>query len=190
MDALPTPVPAPSDEDLVIPWLQMDGEPQDAYNLFSKYYLALGPSRTLLKAYMTWLKMEHPDKAEKYALTPKNSATIEWSHYARAWSWRARAQIFDEVTFRNAQHVVAEARTELLSHAADAARALVAKLIDPRLGVAAAKEILDRVGLPAASIVGVANLTPFTSDDLAEARREVAAWEAQFKVTPLNDSSG
>jgi len=177
------------DDSLSFPWLHMEGEPEDAYRMFKTYYLPLGPSRTLLKAFMAYLTTERPEDALKYMDNPKMSAAPQWSFWASAWSWRARGHAHDEMTYRGAQLAVAEAREKLLASAGQAADALILSLTNPRLAVAAAKEILDRVGLPAASIIGVANLTPYTADDLEAARREVKEWEAQVKPQVI-DSNG
>lgn len=62
-----------------------------------------------------------------------------------------------------------------------AARALVENLKNPRLAVAAAKEILDRGGLPGTHLVGVGRVEPYTADDLRSAEEAVNKWEKQIR---------
>lgn len=164
-------------DDLNVPWNQLDGEPDEVYDLFTRFYLPLGPSRTLLKAYLMFLAETQPAKSEKYAVVGKASADPKWSLWANGWNWRTRAQAFDSMQYTAAMATVQEARRIILENVARAAQALVDKLDDPRLGVAAAKELLDRGGLPAASVVGHANLTPFTTDDFNRASRELEEWQ-------------
>lgn len=173
------PLPSgPSDGDsLDLPWAQLADEPDEVYELFSKYYLPLGPARTLLRAYLMFLAEKDPDKAAKYSVIGKESADPKWSMYSSGWNWRMRAQAFDAFQYASAAATVQEARRIILENTANAAKALVDKLGDPRLAVAAAKELLDRGGVPAASVVGHANLTPFTTDDLNRASKELETWQ-------------
>ena len=61
--------------------------------------------------------------------------------------------------------------------------------------MAAAKEILDRGGLPGTHLVGVGRIEPYTADDLRKAEADVSDWEKRIRgdtvvvnVEPSNNS--
>lgn len=167
------------------PWEQRDGEPWMWYQRFIQYFLPQGPGRSIYKAYELMVATEHPDvaKAREEASKLKSTATTNWSKKATEWDWRERSKAFDRFTYKAAQANVDSARIILLDSAAEAARALKSALANPRLQVAAAKEILDRVGLPGTVNVGVSAVEKFTADELKAAEEEVDVWERQT-LTP------
>lgn len=163
-------------------WLQEPGEPSLWYRRFMLYYLPLGPSRNLTRAYMKCLEAEEPEKAaKKKASKHYVNAMSNWSDKSREWKWRERAEMFDMYNVGEYLAYVDQARETLMRNAQMAAQALVANLDNPRLGVAAAKEILDRVGLPSTHLVGVGKIEPYSADDLKKAEAEVADWENKIR---------
>lgn len=176
-------------------WLQMEGESDLWYRRFIAYYVPLGPSRNLTRAYMKFLKVEDPEKAKKYAQTKGflQSASI-WSEMSRRYQWRERAEAFDLYNMSESMSYVDQARETLLKNADAAAKALVDSLTSPRLAVAAAKEILDRAGLPGTHIIGVGKIEPYSADDLKRAETEAAEFERSLRdgtvidVKPVPDA--
>lgn len=171
----------------VVPWLQMEKEPDIWYSRFLKYYVALGPARSLLKAMLACYQAEDPVKYDQMVKNGRQSASGPWGEMSRAWMWRERARAYDGIRYQEAQKVVEQARTTIIENTQKAAQALVDSLANPRLAVAAAKEILDRGGLPG-TVVRENRVVPFTADELAAAHREVEEWERQ--LTPKSDESG
>lgn len=167
---------------IVVPWLQVENEPAMWYRRFMMYYLPLGPNRNLTRAYLKWLETEKPEKAAaKKATRAFINTSKEWSVHARKWKWRERAEAFDLHCSSEIFGYVDQARETLMKSANDAAEALVNNLTSPRLGVSAAKEILDRVGLPSTHLVGVGKIDPYSADELHRAEREVADWEKNIR---------
>jgi len=165
-----------------IAWLQRDEEPTEWYRRFMSYYLPLGPSRNLTRAYLRYLETEEPDKA----FTKKTSkgyinTSPQWSEMARIWQWRERAEAFDLYTSSENFSYVDKARDILFKSTEAAALALVENLKNPRLAVSAAKEILDRGGLPSTHLVGVGRIEPYTADDLRKAEEDVNNWEKRIR---------
>jgi len=167
---------------IVAPWLQVDDEPIMWYRRFMMYYLPLGPNRNLTRAYFKWLETEKPEQAAKMKATRAFVNTSRnWSVQARTWKWRERAEAFDLHCSSEIFGYVDQARETLMKSANEAAEALVSNLTSPRLGVSAAKEILDRVGLPSTHLVGVGKIDPYSADELHRAEREVADWEKEIR---------
>jgi hypothetical protein len=162
-------------------WNQMPGEPDEWYEKFVKYYLELGPGRTLLRAYVAFKKDTNP------SYRAPNSAPVNWTMAAGDWEWRMRSQDYDTYNYEGLVGDVQSARNVLLISAVEAAETLRGALKDPRLKVAAAKEILDRSGVPAVSVHDIRS-TPFTADELAKAHEELKEWERQTK--PKSDENG
>ena len=71
------------------PWEQMNGEPHRWFNLFNEYRL-LGVSRSLRKLY-------RKKRAEKGMedIPDHYGAPTNWTHYAREWKWKERAEAWD-----------------------------------------------------------------------------------------------
>ena len=167
---------------VVAPWLQVDKEPIFWYRRFMTYYLPLGPNRNLTRAYLKWMETEKPEQAaRKKASRAFINTGREWSVMARDWKWRERAESFDLHCSSEIFGYVDQARTTLMKAANDAANALIANLANPRLGVAAAKEILDRVGLPSTHLIGVGKIEPYSADELRKAEEDVANWEKNIR---------
>jgi len=175
------------DEELQAAWLQMDKEPDLWYQRFVKYYLPLGIGRTLLKALMAYYQTEEPEKYELALMNARQSVGMTWSQMASAWLWRDRAKQYDAIRFQEASKSIDQARTIILENTGKAAQTLVTSLDNPRTAVAAAKEILDRGGIPG-TIVRENRVVPFTADELARAREEVGEWEN--KLQPKSDVNG
>lgn len=171
-----------SRDNVEIVWLQQEEESDLWYRRFMSYYLPLGPSRNLTRAYVRWLETEKPEKAEeKKSAKGYINITKEWSAIARRWQWRERADAFDLYTAGENFAYVDKARELLLRSTEAAAQALVENLKNPRLAVSAAKEILDRGGLPGTHLVGVGHIEPYTADDLRKAEEDVNKWEKQIR---------
>lgn len=167
-------------EQIEIPWLQKEGEPDKWYRIFMTYYLTLGPSRNLTRAYLRYLEKERPDKE----ITKETAADVrmrDWATAQREWNWRMRAEAFDLYSSSENFVYVDKARDILIQSTVKAAETLVKSLDSPRHAVAAAKEILDRGGLPGTHLVGVGRIEPYTADDLHRAERELAEWEDQIR---------
>lgn len=175
------------EEKVEYPWLQMEHEPDVWYRRFAKYYIALGPARTLLKAMMAYYQTEEPSQYELILMNPRQSASSDWSKMSNLWMWRFRAREYDRIRYMEAQGVIDQARTTIVENTNKAALALVEALENPRLKVAAAKEILDRGGIPGVA-VRESRVVPFSADELAKAHREVSDWERQLQQK--SESSG
>lgn len=162
-----------------IAWLQMPEEPEGWYNRFVAYYLPLGPTRNLTRAYLKFLATNNPKQLDK--VNASGNIVSGWSEHANLWHWRERADAFDLYNASESFAYVDKARNILLQGTEAAAQALVENLKSPRLAVAAAKEILDRGGLPGTHLLGVGRVEPYTADDLHKAEKEVAEWEKQIR---------
>jgi hypothetical protein len=165
-------------------WQQMDNEPWLWYQRFIKYFLPQGPGRSLYKAYELMVATERPDVSKARLENPEAKKTTNitsWGIHARDWNWRERSKEFDKYTFRAANAEVDAARITLLSSANKAANALVSALANPRLQVAAAKEILDRAGLPGTTNVALGPIDKFTADEFRRAESEIDDWERKLE---------
>lgn len=167
-------------EELVIanPWTQMVDEPDEWYDKFTTYYLAMGYGRTLTKAFEQYVLAEHPEKKDVVLVRGTHTAPSSWSVMSNRYNWRKRAQAWDAERAKDLASTVTEARTLLQETTVEAVMTLRKALTNPRTAVAAAKEILDRGGVPAVTVHQV-KLVPFTADDLAEARSEIEEWMSQ-----------
>lgn len=177
-------------EKIEIPWLQMEGEPDQWYRMFMAYYLTLGPSRNLTRAYLRCMEKERPHKKQVTEGT-NLSVMVEWSEAARLWKWRNRAEAFDLHSSSENFLYVDKARDILIQGTVKAAETLIAALDVPRTAVAAAKEILDRGGLPGTHLIGVGRIEPYTADDLHRAEQDLEEWENKIrgKVIDVDASS-
>lgn len=177
-------------ESINIVWLKQDEESDLWYRRFISYYLPLGPSRNLTRAYMKCLSVEKPEiVAAKEASGKVVNIMFTWSDNARMWHWRERADAFDLYNAGENFSYVDKARDILMRGTEAAAQALLDSLKSPRLAVAAAKEILDRGGLPGTHLVGIGHVEPYTADDLHKAEKEVAEWEKQIRGDTVIDIS-
>ena len=171
-------------------WQRMEDEPWLWFTRFTNYFLPQGPGRSLFQAYQLMIVTERPEVAAARKAAKKEPASITiWSRYATKFNWRERAKAFDRFTYQKAQAQVDLARVTLLSSANTAANALVEALQNERLKVAAAKEILDRAGLPGTTNVGIGPADKFTADELRAAEEEISDWEMS-QQRPRLESSG
>jgi hypothetical protein len=173
------------------PWQRIEDEPWLWFGRFTKYFLPQGPGRSLYHAYELMVAAEHPEVAEarRKAHKEKMTSIAVWSRMAKDWHWRDRSKAFDRFTYQSAQAHVDLARITLLSSANKAAGALVDALTNERLKVAAAKEILDRAGLPGTVNVGIGPADKFTADELRAAEDEISDWENN-QQRPRLESNG
>jgi len=174
------------------PWTQEVNEPDAWYDKFVKYFIPLGVTRNLLSAYIEYIKDTSPDKAILMAARRPMSAPNEWTEAAGEWSWRKRALAYDADQVKDLASVLQQARQEVQEATLEAVRTLRAALKNPKTAVPAAKEILDRGGLPAVTVHSI-KIIPFTADDLAAARDELEQWMTDRPLlTSRNspDSSG
>lgn len=190
----PVIVPATSDitlaEPTEFPWEQMENEPWMWFQRFIKYFLPLGPGRSLYGAYQQMVSIEHPEvmKARAKSNKVKPTSITSWGKKAREWDWRERSKAFDRFTYKAAAAQVDNARITLLGSANLAAEALKSALTDPRLRVAAAKEILDRAGLPGTTNVALGPIEKFTADEFRQAENEIDEWEEQTQTSkPISE---
>lgn len=159
-------------------WMQFADEPNTWYDRFSQYYLPLGPGRTLLQAYIAFTKATDEDKSTLMTVRPPMSAPPTWTDASRMWDWRKRGTAWDASQVSELAHTLTAARQFIQQSTLDAAKTLHKALDNPKYAVAAAKEILDRGGVPAVTVHAIRTI-PFTADDLALAAREVEEWQAQ-----------
>lgn len=175
------------------PWQRMKDEPWLWFQRFTEYFLPLGPGRSLYKAYSLQLEKEDPAafkaKQAQSGGKLKPSGINAWGKRAKEWRWRERSHAYDSVQYKDAQAEVELARLTILSSANNAAQALVDALTNERLKVAAAKEILDRAGLPGTTNIGIGPADKFTADELNQAEVEISQWESQ-QVKPRLESNG
>jgi len=174
------------------PWTQRIDEPDVWYDRFTKYFVPLGITRNLLSAYIEYVKDTSPDKAVLMAVRRPISAPNDWTDMAGEWDWRKRALAYDANQVKDLSTVLQQARQEVQEATLEAVRTLRAALRNPKTAVPAAKEILDRGGLPAVTIHSI-KMMPFTADDLAAARDELEQWMTDRPLlTSRNspDSSG
>jgi len=181
------------DTDLqVFPWTQRTDEANEWYDKFMLHYIPLGPTRTLLQAYLSYAKASatSSDQAVMVIANPPKSAPANWSTVAREMDWRKRALAYDAEQSKDLVNTMTQAKQVLQAATLDAAVALRNALSNPKFAVAAAKEILDRGGLPAVTLHAI-KLMPFTADDLAQATREVEEWQRNLpQPKQLLDESG
>jgi len=179
-------------------WERMDDEPWLWFQRFTNYFLPLGPGRTMLGAYTAMVNVEQPAIADarkkKKEADPKHrtpNGVSFWSKAALEWHWRERSKAFDNFAYKGAQAHVELARLTLLESSNKAAEALVAALSNERLKVAAAKEILDRAGLPGTTNINLGVADKFSADELRAAEDEIADWEtSRPKPKQISESNG
>lgn len=177
------------------PWTQMVEEPTEWYEKFEKYYLPLGPGRTIMQAFIAFAKATSPEQSILMTVSPPNAAPHSWSQMSNQWQWRKRALAWDAEQVRGAADQVMFARQLAQMATVEAVQTLRKALANPKTAVQAAKELLDRGGVPSVTIHAVKSV-PFTADDLAQAARELEEWKNSSNSlensTPNNllDASG
>lgn len=175
----------PVNDVLVLPWEREADESETWYARFIKYYVSQGVSRSLTRAYIMYLAEEKPQLLAETGIE-RRTASSEWSNQAKMFKWRQRAEAYDIATSVDMAKAVDAARQKLFESAERAATALAEALENPKSKVSAAKEILDRVGLPATQVHVNKNVN-FTADDLMRAQQEVGEWEQNLKQTPKSN---
>src|SRR3989337_190304 len=90
-----------------VPWNQQENEPNESFYWFEKFFLMLGPTRTLDRAYKAYNAIEKPD-IEDTSVRPNGS----WIDACETYNWRQRADAFDAKLF-NEDGAVELARSRL-----------------------------------------------------------------------------
>ena len=155
-------------------WDRDPEEPEEDYKKFSEYYLPMGFRRTIRGAFAASIIDGNKEGAARLG---KADAGKKWYQLAQEWSWEARARAYDEYMVADAVTAVKQAQLDLRLATVDAVEALKKNLVNPRLAVSAAKEILDRGGIPGRTISDVTNTVHINSDDMAAATKEIDEWE-------------
>ena len=162
-------------EQSVMPWDQQEGEDDNWYLKFERYYLLKGLARSIRGATAYFMRETNPEQYERR----KNDKTLSMQWYAIAdqYDWYPRALAYDRWMNQQLRKEVENTIRKMMELTPDAVAALQQALSSPRLGVAAAKEILDRGGVPAKSIHEIEQRTTvITSDDLAKAKEDAEKW--------------
>lgn len=77
------------------PWEQLNGEPHKWYQIFFRYYLMKGFTRSVVGAFRSWKREEAGDEAwEK--VKERTGDAQHWYIMAARWDWDARARAYDE----------------------------------------------------------------------------------------------
>jgi hypothetical protein len=165
--------------DQLCAWDRQPNEPEEWFFRFQKYYLMLGLTRSIRKAYDLYVAETSPlDSAAGKGKTSNR----KWVEASKKYNWAERADAYDREVFQESVAVVQEAAQKIRLNAGKAVDALIEALGNPRLSVAAANSLLDRAGVETATI----NLShDLTADDLAAAEEKLAKWH-----TDRNPSSG
>jgi len=160
-------------------WDRQENEPTRWYSLFIKHYLGIGQGRTIARAYLSFAKDLGPEAYQRALI--RRGAPLQWYTAANVWRWEERAGAYEMHTSELAMAAVAEANKKLRLLAVDAVEALALSLTSERFRVLAAKEILDRAGLPAVSRQEVTNRVTLSADEMAEAKKELEAWQEKHE---------
>ena len=158
-------------------WDRQPREPVRWYDIFVRYYLASGLSRTVRVAFLAYVKDTKPEAFME--AQSRRGAPGQWMTMADRWHWRERAAAWEQSQTDLAMATIEQAARKLRLLTVNAVDALEIYLTSQRLGVQAAKEILDRGGLPATTRVESDNVHRFTADDLAKARDELKEWQTK-----------
>ncbi len=158
-------------------WWPLPDEPANWYYRFERFYLMQGPSRALQAAYRMWQLAEGRKTPGAKAL---KEIEHSWVETAIKYRWQERAMDYDGEINRRIFARVEAASRRLRDATPLAVEALINALGVPRYAVQAAKEILDRAGLPAVTRQEVQTRVAFTTEDLEAARAEVESWERKI----------
>jgi hypothetical protein len=161
----------------VQPWDQVAEEPDEQYMWFHDYYLEMGYRRTIRGAHAAWVVATNPPGSQRLG---KADQARKWSRAAEDWEWFKRATAYDAYSQSDALTAVKQAQLNLKLATVAAVDALIKNLDNPRTGVAAAKEILDRGGIPGRTISDNITTVHISADDMAQAAREVEEWETKI----------
>lgn len=155
-------------------WEIQDGEPTRWYHIFVQYYLTQGLGRSVTRAFRLFVQADK-DISEAEARLEKVDS--HWHEISAVWDWKKRAEAYDDHLTELAFRTVEQAGVELRLNAIKAVQALILSLPHERYGVMAAKEILDRAGLPATSRQEIESSVKLTADELTKAAEDVEEWE-------------
>lgn len=158
-------------------WQRIQREPARWYNIFIKYYIAGGFSRSVRAAWLAFLETNEPEKLEA-AMSSRGVPKV-WHAIAARWEWKARAEAWEGYQSELSMAAVESASRKLRSLAPDAVDALSTALGRDKEAVRAAAEILNRGGLPGVSKQEVDQTIRISSDDMAEAQKELEEWESK-----------
>lgn len=175
-------------EEIKTPWDQREGEPDEAYRMFNTYYIPLGLTRSIRKAYFTHMGIEKPGMVVGSYGDSEITNPSKWTKWAEEYEWLARAREYDSWFMAQSLLIVEDAKRTLMNAAPDAVKALIESLGNSRYKVSAAKAIFDRIGLPATSQIKHGEMEKFTGDEYAEAAEEVEKWEKRFEHPKKNDA--
>ncbi len=172
----------------VPPWGQRPDEGAREFNFFYKYYLPLGFSRSVRKAYFLYLSEVEPTKVAAAQAEGKwIGVPGDWTDASRVYDWKGRAEMFDKEAMAEAIQAVEEAAKKIRMAAPLAADTLIENFKNPRNGVAAANSILDRAGVKTATIV---ISKEFKAEDMAKAEEELRQWQQTRDQNETPTSSG
>jgi len=163
-------------------WLQQEDEDGEWFERFTRFYLPLGSGRNIIKAYTAYLLALDTKKYVEFISRPNRNATEEWSNAAREYDWRKRSIAWDAFHLIELTAQVDLARQKLQAATVKAVDTLITNLESDRYSVAAAKEILNRGGLPETSKHEVA-ISQYTADEFNAATREVEEWREKTTQT-------
>ena len=162
---------------------QLPGESDAWYFKFLRFFVNAGAGRSVAGAYREYCKSEHPDRLGDNGKITAQHTPRNWAAMARQFGWRERASEYDRHYTGLAIDSVALALEILRDIAPDAALALVDSLENPKTRVAAAREILDRAGVPRKTVQETVSMR-ITPEDLRKAREEADDWEKKtFEVS-------
>src|SRR4030042_558968 len=147
---------------------QLPNEPDAWYYKFLKYFVNAGAGRSVAAAYRDYCRIEHPNRLDDNDRV--NTPRI-WAAMAKQYGWRERSSEYDRQYAKLTVDSVALAIEILRDAAPDAAVALVTSLDSPKTRVSAAREILDRVGVPRKTVQETVSMK-ITPEDLRKAREE------------------
>lgn len=152
---------------------QLDAEPDAWYFKFLKFFLNAGAGRSVAGAYREYCRSEHPERLDDKG---KVATPRVWAAVARQYEWRERAAEYDRHYALISVDSVSLAVEILRDAAPDAAEALIESLQNPKYKVSAAREILDRIGVPRKTVQESVSMK-ITPEDLRKAREEAEDWE-------------
>lgn len=159
---------------------KLEDEPLHWYEVFKRYYMLTGLSRSVRKAYVQYLENEKPD-SDQLSRAMRDKIGHRTGHYwydiALKYFWKERANAWDLERTDEFKKEVQEARILLMGLTPEAVAALESALQETRSRVQAAKEILDRAGVPATTRVDVDATIQLTADEMAAAKDEATEWE-------------
>jgi hypothetical protein len=173
-------------------WDRQENEPSLWFMRFQRYYLYRGLARSIRRAWYAFVQENYPTKADSIMASRRGFQT--WMKVARDFNWKDRSDAYDVSRNEELHKTVLQASRFLMDESMSAAEALVAALVNPRLSVAAANAILDRVGLPSVSKQELLNANlDFTADEMAKVNKAVKAWElsqeVDVRLTPPGESN-